>query len=450
MPTLIIILTITCLIFFSGLFVSAEFAAVGVRRPRLAELAEAGNPLAKTLLATLEDSRALEEYVATCQIGISATVLILGAYTQRHLVVTLTPWLTQSVYIAETLALTISAIIVLLCLTTIQVIAGELLPKTIATQYSERIALLTIIPLRLLGFMFRPFIWWLNRSASLILTVAGLKYLLTPVTIHTPQEIEILITESHEGGLLDAGEQQLLRNAFRLRDLTARQVMVPRTRLVAAPIESTTAMLMNKAIEEGYSRIPLYEKTIDNIIGFVHVKDLFKLYLQDKQDPTEILREVTYVPESLGVAEVWATLNRHGHYLAVVFDEYGGTAGLITFEDLLEEIFGEFQDEFDEDELPLIASDQAGRVYLRGDLLVTDINEYLNLKLPDDDADTIGGLVFTKLGRPAEIGDEVIVGLPEVTIQVEAMEGRRITEVSLQLPVGFKAYIGEWEMAHHE
>jgi putative hemolysin len=230
-----------------------------------------------------------------------------------------------------------------------------------------------------------------------------------------------------------------------LRELLARQVMVPRTRLVAASINSTVDALIDLACRAGFSRIPLYKKDIDNITGFVHIKDLFRQRLEGQQDPHQSLREVIYVPESLPIADVWTTLNSQGHYIAIVLDEYGGTAGLVTIEDLVEEIFGEVQDEFD-DELPLISSDKEGRIHLRGDLLVTDVNEYLDLSLPDEEADTLGGLVFNELGRIPAIGDKVKTGMPAIAIRVEAMEGRSITEVSLLLAADTPPHVSEWEV----
>jgi CBS domain containing-hemolysin-like protein len=236
----------------------------------------------------------------------------------------------------------------------------------------------------------------------------------------------------------------MLRNAFRLRELTARQVMVPRTRLVAAPIESSVSDLLEKICQEGYTRIPIYQTTIDNIVGFVHLKDLFQRQVQGQQSIQGMVRQVIYVPESLLAAKVWNTLNKNHQYLAIVFDEYGGTAGLITFEDLIEEVFGELQDEFDADELPLISSQKDGRLRLRADLLVTDVNEYLGLNLPDDDVDTLGGLVFSELGRLPVVGDEISLGEPEVTIRVEAMEALGVTEVSLQLSLDQPPHVEEW------
>jgi CBS domain containing-hemolysin-like protein len=260
--------------------------------------------------------------------------------------------------------------------------------------------------------------------------------------------------ESNRGGLLDDEARQMLRNALRLRELTARQVMIPRTRLVAAPVARTVSQLMELACGQGFSRLPLYRHTIDDIVGFVHIKDLFRLHLQGESDPTPALREVTYVPESLPIADVWATLNRKRQYIAIVFGEHGGTEGLITLEDLIEEIFGELQDEFDH-ELPLISADKEGRIYLRGDLLVADVNEYLNLNLPEEATDTLGGLVFSELGRLPQVGDEITLGSPAVVIRVEAVESRSVTEVSLQLPASLTPArdlprIGEWEVAEHD
>jgi len=223
--------------------------------------------------------------------------------------------------------------------------------------------------------------------------------------------------------------------------------MVHRTRLVAAPIESQIEELINLAIAEGYSRIPIYHESVDEITGFVHIKDLFRLYLNGESDVSSVLRDVIYVPETMPVADLWQKLNVDRKYLAIVFDEYGGTAGLITFEDLIEEIFGELQDEFD-DEMALIARDQNGRVYLRGDLLVSDVNEYLELNLPTE-ADTLSGLVFSVLGRPPTEGEVVVVG--ETQIRVEAMADLGVSEVSLQLPpLREVTSFSEWEVADHD
>ena len=234
----------------------------------------------------------------------------------------------------------------------------------------------------------------------------------------------------------------MLRNAFRLRDLIAREVMVHRTRLAAAAIDSRPLDLIELALKEGYSRIPLYQDNIDNVKGFVHIKDVFRLYIEEKENLAEIMREVIYVPDSLAAADVWETLRNKRQYVAIVFDEYGGTAGMITVEDLIEEIFGELQDEFD-DETAVMSLDKSGRIFLRGDLLITDVNEYLDLDLPHEDADTLSGLLFSVLGRTPKVGD--IAQFGDTEIRVEQLADLGVEEVSLQKPTASEMpRIEEW------
>ncbi len=453
---------ILILIFLNGLFVAAEFATVSARRTRISQMAGSGNRLAKVILPIMEDSQALDRYVAACQLGITASSLILGALGQNYiavgliepvsnLLVTLEPILgdigISSTELAASAATTISVTGVLIFLTIFQVIFGELFPKSVAIQYPEQVALWTAAPVTWSVQLLRPLIWFFNGSGILILRLFGFDTKGGHSKAHSPAEIEILVTESHEGGLLDDEKRQMLRNAFRLRDLTARQVMVHRTRIVAAPVESSIIELMEIALEAGHTRIPLYQDSIDNFIGFVHIKDVFRLHVLEKANLAEILRDVVYVPETMPVVDVWETLSDRRQYMAVVFDEFGGTAGLITFEDLIEEIFGELQDEFD-DESALISLDADGRIYLRGDLLVADVNEYLNLELADV-ADTLGGLILSELGRPPEVGDEITSG--NIEIRVEAMDDLSVMEVSLLPdPSNEIGSVSEWQVADYE
>jgi putative hemolysin len=440
---IIMIVIITLMVLATGFYVAAEFATVSARRTRVSQMAGSGHSLARQLLPIMEDSKALDNYVAACQVGITISSLVLGAYGQNNVAIAITPLLVSLTPLGEATAHTISVTGVLLVLTTLSVILGELFPKSIAIQYPEQVALATVIPMKWSLLIFRPLIWLFNGSSNLILKFFGVHRAQEHSQVYSPAEIELLVTESTEGGLLDADEQQLLRNAFRLRELTARQVMVPRTRLVAAPVESSVSDLLEIISREGYTRIPLYQVTIDDTVGFVHLKDLFRRHVQGEQSTEGIVREVTYVPESLPAAQVWNILNKNHQYIAIVFDEYGGTAGLITFEDLIEEVFGELQDEFDQDELPLLTSDTAGRLRLRADLLITDVNEYLGLNLPHEDVDTLGGLVFSELGHLPVVGDEITAGTPPVAIRVEAMEALGVSEVSLQLPAD-TPHVEEW------
>lgn len=409
-------------------------------------MAASGNSMAALLLPIMEKPALLDNYVTACQIGITISSLVLGAFGQNVIAGYLVEPLSY-LGASEMASQLTATIVVLIFITMLQVVMGELFPKSVAIQYPENVALALVAPMRVSLILFMPLIWLFNGSGNLVLRLLGEK-LHEGAQLHSPEEIELLVSESHESGLLDDEERQMLRNAFRLRDLSARQVMVHRTRLVTAPATSSVEEVINLAIEHGYSRIPLVGESIDDVVGFVHVKDLFRRYVNGRSDMESVIREVIYVPETLPVLDVWEKLNVGGNYLAVVFDEYGGTAGMITFEDLIEEIFGELQDEFD-DEMALIARDRQGRVYLRGDLLISDVNEYLELNLPDEAADTLSGLVFSELGRSPNEGDEVAVG--DIQIRVEAMEDLGVLEVSLQLPVTeHSAVFSEWEVVDHD
>jgi CBS domain containing-hemolysin-like protein len=454
MDIVVIILTVALMIFFNSLYVAAEFATVASRRTKISQMAGEGNRAAKLLMPIIENSKQLDRYVAACQLGITISSLVLGAYGQNELAPRLTSllgsfqvdWLTN-------LGEEFSWIIVLTFITILQVIMGELLPKSLAVQRPEEWALRVVWPMKITLWLLSILIVIFNGSANLIMVgMVRLGWLKRhpkdkETVGHSPEEIEMLVSESHEVGLLEDSERQMLRNTFRLRDLTARQVMLHRTKLVAAPITSTIRELIQLAIDEGYSRIPIYKESIDEIVGFVHIKDLFRLHVQQSDDLQSIIRQVLYVPETLPVTKLWQMLNTGRNYLAIVFDEYGGTAGLVTLEDLIEEIFGELQDEFD-DEMALVARDKEGRIYLRGDLLVADVNEYLELSLPTE-ADTLSGLVFSQLGRVPQVGDVIVIN--EIEIRVEAMEDLGVSEVSLLLPqIDMSAPFSEWEVADHE
>lgn len=436
---LTIVATMVVMIGFNALYVAAEFATVAARKTKISQMAADGQRSAQRLLQFMEDSQALDRYVAACQLGITVSSLVLGAYGQN----VIAPLLNGA---ATWVTVGVATTIVLILNTTLQVIMGELLPKSIAIQYPERVALAVLTPMTWSLWILKYPIKFFNGSGLLLLRLMGRKPKDGHGSVHSPQEIELLVSESHESGLLDDSERTMLRNAFRMRELTARQVMVHRTRLITAPLNSTVSEIMSMCIDAGYSRVPVYRDSLDDIIGFVHVKDLFRLHVQGEEKIESIIRDVIFVPESLPIADVMDNLNNDRKYLTIVFDEYGGTAGMITFEDLIEEIFGELQDEFD-DENALIARGKDGRIYLRADLLVTDVNEYLELKLPTE-ADTLSGLVFSELGRAPKVGDKFSVN--DTLIRIEAMEDLGVAEVSLQLPEGGVNPFTEWEVADHE
>lgn len=432
------------MISINALYVAAEFSTVAVRKARLSQMAASGDRLARLLLPIVEDAKRLDDYIAACQLGITASSLALGAYGQNTIATALAPLLARLGGMADPVAQAVSATGVLIFLTALQVMLGELFPKSVAIQQREQVATAVVVLMKWSVTLFRPFILLFNGSASLILRLIRSQHVGSYSHVLSPAEIEMLVAESHRGGLLDSDEQRMLRNTFRFRELAARQVMTPRIRLIAAPAGSTVAELIQKSVETAATRIPIYRESSDNIIGFVHIKDLFRLHSRGQSGIDGILRPVTHVPEALPIAEVLTTLRSKREYMAIVLDEYGGTAGLITLEDLVEEIVGELQDEFD-DEMALISADKDGRLRLRGDLLVADVNEFLGLKLPEDEADTLGGLVMSALGDIPSVGDGVTAGEPPVEIRVETMEARGVAEVSLKLPQGMPLHAERWE-----
>lgn len=454
---MMIVFVVALLIFFNAVYVTAEFATVSARRTRVSQMAGDGDRMAQQLLPIMENSHLLDTYIAACQIGITISSLAIGVYGENEIA----PLLASAFQLlpfglaesATAVSATVARFSVLAFITTLQVVMGELFPKSIAVQYPERLAMILVMPMRISLFILRPLIFIFNGSAIAILHLTGHSTSGGHGQIHSPEEIEILVTESYEHGDLDVAERQMVRNAFRMRELTARQIMLHRTKITAVGNDCTIRQILTRALDTGFSRIPIYRETVDDIIGFTHVKDLFRLHVQgrtilEKSD----LRTPIYVPESMPAADVWSRLNKTGEYFAVVFDEYGGTAGLITYEDLIEEIFGELQDEFD-NEMALIARDPTGRIYLRGDLLITDVNEYLQLDLPDDSIDSMSGLIFSTLGRAPKIKEEVLIG--GVRIRVEEMEDLGIAELSLKLEQddiveGIDADIDEWEVMDHD
>jgi putative hemolysin len=430
--TLVMVAVTALMIALTALYVAAEFAFVSARRPRIAAQATS-NRLAKMLLPILSDSQRLDSYIAACQLGITAASLILGFYGQSTIAAAIVPLLVNGMGLQPSAAQSIAATGVLIILTIFTVVLGELVPKSVAVRYPERTALLTVIPMRWSVTLLRPIIALFNGAGELILRLLGIPPAGHHMHVHSPSEIDLLVAESAKGGLLEPDERQLLRNAFRVGELNAADVMVPRVRIVAAAAETPLPDLLRLASGSAYTRIPVYQTTIDQIVGFVHLKDLFRLYIAGQNSVASIIRTVPFVPETASATDVWNMLQREHSYIAIVFDEFGGTAGMITIEDLIEEIFGEVQDEYDE-ETALIAPDPDGRVRLGGGVLVTDVNEWFDVKLPEEEANTVGGLVMAALGRIAEVGD--VAEVDGLALRVEAVDGHAVREVSFHLPEG--------------
>jgi putative hemolysin len=440
---LTILAIVALLIFINALYVAGEFASVSARKTRIMQLAEGGNRLAQTVLPVLQDRHKLDNYIAASQVGITLSSIVLGIYGEQQIAPRIAPWIARLPLIGQASAVEpvvttaaaagISSTLVLLFLTTLQVVLGELVPKSIALQYPERLALLTALPMKWSAdYLLKPLIALLNGSGALILRLLGASSDEGHTHVHSPEEIVILVKESYRGGLIDADERQFLQNVFRSSQTHAGEIAVPRTRMVTAPIDDPVEDVLRLAAESAFTRIPLYEEDIDQIIGFVHLRDLFALFrTEPSASLRRILRPVPFVPESLPVAAVWEQLNETQSYLAIVFDEYGGTSGLVTREDLIEELFGELQDEFDQ-ERDLIVPIGEGRIVVRGDVLVANLNDLLEIDLPHEATRTIGGLVMDSLGRLPKVGDEI--KYEDIAIRVEAVSHRSVTAVCISLP----------------
>tara|TARA_B100001123_G_scaffold449941_1_gene617584 strand:- start:3860 stop:5191 length:1332 start_codon:yes stop_codon:yes gene_type:complete len=429
---LITVLTITLLVLINALYVAAEFATVSARRTRINQIAKDGNILARQLLPIINDINRLDRYVAACQVGITATSLLLGAYGQNILAVRIEPLLYKLGSLAGPTAHSLSITTTLIVLTGLQMILGELLPKSIALQYPEKVSIATLIPMRWSLRIFQPLIWIFNGSGKLLLKTLRLDTDNRHSTAHTLPEIQLLAADSKDAGILTSGAYLMLRNTLRLRNLTAKHIMTPRHLLMSAPDTMPVSKLLPIFTESGFSRIPIYSDNTENIIGFLHIKDLLRMYWQGNEDITTILRKIIFINEALPAADIWETLAAKRQYISIVLDMNEQITGIITYEDLLEEVFGELQDEFDIETIN-ISADSANRIALHADMLISDVNEYLGVHLPTMPSGTIGSLVHKQVVQSPKIGDEIIVKPSTIKIRVEDMEGTKITKLSVSI-----------------
>jgi CBS domain containing-hemolysin-like protein len=415
------ILIVAALILINAVYVAAEFAAVSVRRSRIQQLADDDHPLAAWLLPLIESPAALDRYIAACQIGITLSSLVLGAYAQRTIAVWVAPFFVGWGGLQGVAAQSTSAAAVLLVLTVAQVIFAELVPKSLALQYPTQTALYTLVPMLPSLWVYRPFIKWLNGSGLLLLRLLGSPSQ-THRHIHSPDEIELLIAESRDGGLLEPDEHRRLQKALRLNLRQAKQLMVPRRKISAIDINTPLEQVVAIVSQSPFSRLPVYRDSIDNIVGMLHTKDLVRWRVSGARDEglTSLVRPVASVHESVTVDKVLRELRERRSHLALVVDEFGGTAGLLTLEDVLSELLGDVGDEFKAgDPVPETLPD--GHFRLPGSMAVDDAEVLLNTEW-ESDATTIGGLVTAALGRLPAPGDTATVG--EYEFEVERVADR--------------------------
>jgi putative hemolysin len=421
------LLVILIMVMVNALYVAAEFATVGSRRSRVQESAEAGNRSAATLLGILQDPKRLDTYVAACQIGITLSSLVAGAYGQSQLTPLLTPVLGA---IGGAVAATI---LVLIFITAFQVVLGELLPKTVALRYPERLAMATLVPMQFSLMLFRPLIFIFNGTAFALMRAWKLNVDHSHSHVHSPEELQDLYSESAAGGLIDVAERDMVAGVLNIEDRVVREIMTPRTRLITVPSGVSVQDALVRLAGSAYSRFPVTGEQDEDVVGVVHLR---RLFLTAERTPdravAEIMTEPLIVPDAMPVPDLWRRLREAGRHSAVVVDEYGNVAGLVTLEDALEEIFGEVQDEFDQEDEPI--SVLGRRATVRGDVLVDVLNSRFDLDLPTDEVDTVSGLMWQELGRLPQAGDEVRVGKGDLIVRVEAMDRRAVRRVSFGLP----------------
>jgi len=420
------ILLAFALVAANAFFVATEFAIVRVRETRIEELVRRG---VKRAAATREVLQNLNAYLSACQLGITLTSLGLGwvgepAFAQlfEPLVAGLGTW---SGVAAHSAALALSFGLI----TFLHVVLGELVPKTIAIDRAEGVALLSAWPIRAFHRLFFPLIWVLNGAANL--TVRGMR--LRPASeashAHSEEELRMILSLSHRSGVLTEAHAELIQNALDFVDRSARQIMVPRGDIVFLDVNRTYAENLEIARAAGHTRFPLCDADLDRVVGVLHIKDLF-FSPATAPDLRSLAREPLFVPDSLEVQRLLALFQKQRVHLGIVIDEYGGTSGLVTLEDVLEELTGEIQDEFDQ-ELPKVHALEDGRLSVDATLPLDDFEEELGIpeSACGEAVDTLGGLVLARLGRIARVGDAVEVGGRR--IEVSRIRGRRILRLTV-------------------
>jgi CBS domain containing-hemolysin-like protein len=414
------LLGVAALILLNGYFVAAEYGLVTARRTRIQELAQKGDRRARAVLRIVADP---PRFIAAMQLGVTATSLAIGALGEQVLARVFDP------IFASFLAFALAFLII----TFLHVVVGELVPKGVALEYSERTALAVSTPVRGFFVVFKPLIWVLQRSSEAILKALGLRPPGGEVDVYSEAELKMLLSRSTEEGELEQQEQEMLYKVFDFADKEVSAVMVPRPEVVALSIDLPPEEALAAVIESPYTRYPVYRETLDKVVGILHVRDLFSA-LVDRGiagvQLEQLLRPAYIVPETKDLAALLAEFRKANQHMAIVVDEYGDLEGIVTLEDLLEEIVGEIEDEFD---LPNESIEQLdnGCLRIHGTFPIDDFNEQFHRSLPIEDYHTIGGLVFGMLGRAPEPGDEVQAD--GTRFKVLEVEGSRIERLEVEL-----------------
>lgn len=404
--TFVGLLFVLLLVLLNGFFVAAEFALVKVRQSRLQELLEDGNNKVKFALSV---TAKLDTYLSATQLGITLASLGLGWIGERNISRYLIEPLFRLIHLHNHIfADTISVILAFAIITFMHIVLGELAPKSIAIQNSDTAAIWLSAPLVVFYKIFRPVIWILNRAANGLLHWMNMEAVSEHDAAHTEDEIRILMKQSAKSGHINKEEMALFDNIFEFSDRIAREVMLPRTDMNCLFLNQTYAENMKSVYATKHTRYPVGLGDKDQIVGFVHITDLLTADPDEEQELNHFIRPILSVPESMEISRVLKLMQKKHSLIAIVIDEYGGTAGLLTAENILEEIVGEIQDEFDGEQRPMIEMKE-NIISVDGRVLMEDLAEMYHLTISDEEVDTIGGWLFKKLEGVADKGRKVIV-----------------------------------------
>jgi CBS domain containing-hemolysin-like protein len=415
------------LVGLNGFFVAAEFALVRVRESRIQQLEQEGSARAGVVRDALRD---LDDYLSVCQVGITVASLGLGWIGEPAVAHLIEPVLHAVGITSERAVSIISFVVGFALITYAHLVFGEQAPKYFSIQKAERTALWISRPLKIFMVLFRPLVWLVNASTNFVLRPWGIK-LGEEMEAHSEEELRIMISSSAASGELEPEERDYLNNVFDFGDRVAREIMVPRPDIEALSVDMPLPEMVDAAVFGRYTRYPVYEGDLDHIVGAVHVKDLLRAAREnpDDFDVRTIIRDCLVVPENKPIEQILREFQKRKLQMAIVIDEWGSVEGLITIEDIVEELVGEIQDEFDEGEAEI--EEIGDGVYaIDGRIPITEVNEYFDLDLPHEDFDTIGGYVLGVLGRPPEPGDTVEVD--GVILQVKSVDGPRVSMLTLQ------------------
>jgi putative hemolysin len=429
------IVAVLALIAANGFFVAGEFSLVKIRSTRIEQLVEEGSGTARVIQTQIQH---LDTYIAATQLGITLASLALGWIGEpslAHLVEPLFAWIGGPT--AEAFAQGLAIAISFALITAGHIILGELVPKSIALQRTERTVFVVARPLLFFARLFHPVIVLMNGLGNAVVRLFGMQATSEQANVHSAEELEMLVAQSRRGGVLDAQEAALLHQVFDFGDKTVQQVMVPRSEIVGVAVSSSLEQVQTVFAQEQYTRLPVYEASVENIVGMVHLKDVFTRSRAPSQaepgDLVPLLRSVLYVTETTSIEAVLTQMRSKRIHLAIVLDEYGATAGMVTLEDIVEEIVGEVQDEFDTREqgvLPEVEHLADGSWSVDGLMALSSFADQFGIRPEPSSAHSVGGYVFERLDRLPQVGDTVV--LAEYRLRVEALDQRRIARLHVE------------------